>query len=49
MNKLAKKLKKACGSGGTVKDGTIEIQGDERDKIAQLLEKQGYQTKFIGG
>jgi translation initiation factor 1 len=46
---LAKVLKAACGSGGTVKDGTIEIQGDHREKIASKLQALGYKTKFIGG
>lgn len=50
LNKLGKQLKKACGSGGTIKDGgVIEIQGDHRDKVAALLQKQGYKTKFTGG
>ena len=44
---LAKKLKAACGSGGTVKDGNIEIQGEHRQKIAEALEKLGY--KIAGG
>jgi translation initiation factor 1 len=46
---LAKTLKQACGSGGTVKDGVIEIQGDQREKIADVLQKLGYKTKMAGG
>lgn len=46
---LAKKLKKRCGSGGTVKNGTIEIQGDHRELLAELLDKQGYRVKLAGG
>ena len=46
---LAKKLKAACGSGGTVKDGNIEIQGENRQKIAEALEKLGYKVKIAGG
>ena len=46
---LAKKLKQACGSGGTVKDGIIEIQGENRKKIADVLHKLGYKTKIAGG
>jgi len=46
---LAKKLKQACGTGGTVKDDLIEIQGDHRPKIADLLRSQGYQVKIAGG
>lgn len=46
---LAKKLKAACGSGGTVKDGNIEIQGEYRQKIAEALEKLGYKVKIAGG
>jgi len=49
MKSLAKKLKTACGSGGTVKDGLIEIQGEHREKIASALEKMGYKVKIAGG
>ena len=50
LDKLGKQLKKACGSGGTVKEGgIIEIQGDHRERIAELLQKQGFKTKFVGG
>jgi len=46
---LAKQLKKSCGSGGTVKDGVIEIQGDYREQLLPLLVKLGYQVKLSGG
>lgn len=49
MKALAKKLKRTCGSGGTIKDGVIEIQGEHRQKIADVLRKQGYQVKIAGG
>jgi translation initiation factor 1 len=49
MKALAKHLKQACGSGGTVKDGNVEIQGDHRDKVAGELAELGYKTKFVGG
>ena len=49
LKALAKKLKQSCGSGGTVKDGVIEIQGEHRKKIAEVLEKLGYKTKIAGG
>ena len=49
MKELAKKLKQACGSGGTVKDDVIEIQGEHREKIAEALLKMGYKVKIAGG
>ena len=49
MKELATKLKKICGSGGTVKDGVIEIQGEHREKIAEALKKMGYKVKIAGG
>lgn len=49
MKSLTKKLKAVCGSGGTVKDSVIEIQGEHREKIAAALEKLGYKVKIAGG
>jgi translation initiation factor 1 len=46
---LAKKMRNACGCGGTVKDGDIEIQGDQREKIAQILVDAGFRPVFAGG
>lgn len=46
---LAKKMRNACGCGGTVKDGNIEIQGDQRDKIAAILSEAGFRPVFAGG
>jgi translation initiation factor 1 len=49
MKQLAKRLKQICGSGGTVKDNIIEIQGEHREKIAEELKKKGYKVKIAGG
>lgn len=49
MKALAATLKQVCGSGGTVKDGVIEIQGEHREKIAGALQKLGYKVKIAGG
>lgn len=49
LKALAKKLKKTCGTGGALKDGVIEIQGDHREKLKVMLEKEGYTVKLAGG
>ena len=46
---LGKKLQQLCSSGGTVKDGMIEIQGEHRERIAEALQKMGYRVKIAGG
>jgi translation initiation factor 1 len=46
---LATELKKRCGSGGTLKDGVIEIQGDHRDLLVALLTQRGWTVKRAGG
>lgn len=49
LTTLAKRLKKQCGSGGTVKDEVIEIQGDHRDSLVKILAGIGYTVKKAGG
>jgi translation initiation factor 1 len=49
LGKLLKQLKTQCGSGGTVKENSLEIQGDHRDKLLQLLIQLGYKAKISGG
>jgi translation initiation factor 1 len=49
LRDLAAQLKNRCGTGGTVKDGRIEIQGDHRETVVSELEKLGYPVKRSGG
>jgi len=49
MKLMTKKLKQECGTGGTTKDGIIEIQGEHRQRIADVLQKLGYKVKIAGG
>lgn len=46
---LAKRMQRACGCGGTVKDGNIEIQGDKRELAAKILEEAGFRPVLAGG
>jgi translation initiation factor 1 len=47
--RLAKEMQKACGAGGTVKDGRIEIQGDQGEAVARILTNAGFRPVFAGG
>ena len=49
IERVAKALKAACGSGGTVKDGVVEVQGDHRPKVMALLAAEGHKVKAAGG
>ena len=49
LAKLLKQLKSQCGSGGTVKENALEIQGDHAQKLKQILSQIGYKTKISGG
>ncbi|MGE3484517.1 MAG: translation initiation factor [Nitrospira sp.] len=46
---LAKQMQKACGAGGTVKEGQIEVQGDQREAVALILTDAGFRPVFAGG
>ena len=49
IEQTAKEIKRLCGTGGTAKNGVIEIQGDHRDKIVAYFQAQGRQVKKAGG
>lgn len=49
LKALAKELKQRCGSGGTIRDGVIEVQGDHRDRLVEELQKRGHRVKRAGG
>ena len=49
LARLAKELKQLCGTGGTVKNFVVEIQGDHREKLKAALEDKGYTVKLAGG
>lgn len=49
LRQLAKELKARCGSGGSLKDGAIEIQGEHRDRLVEELKKRGWDAKRSGG
>lgn len=49
LTQTARQLKAACGSGGTVKDGVIEVQGDHCERVIEFLNKQGWTVKRAGG
>ena len=49
LEQLVKQLKAQCGAGGTVKENTIEIQGDHKQKLLEILIKLGYKAKISGG
>jgi translation initiation factor 1 len=49
LDAVASELKRHCGTGGTAKDGTVELQGDHREKAAALLRARGHTVKLAGG
>jgi translation initiation factor 1 len=49
LQQFAKTLKRLCGTGGTVKDGVVIIQGDHRDTLLKKIKQQGYTVKLVGG
>jgi len=49
IESLGKEMQKACGAGGTVKEGRIEIQGDQRESVARILANAGFRPVWAGG
>lgn len=49
FKELLTTLKERCGAGGALKDNELEIQGDQREKVAARLQELGYKVKFVGG
>lgn len=49
LKAVASELKRLCGSGGSVKDGTVELQGEHREKVAAHLEARGHRVRLSGG
>ena len=49
LQELAAKLKQSCGTGGTAKDGAVELQGDHRERVVAFLEKAGHRVVLAGG
>ena len=49
LTALSKRLKSACGTGGTVKSGALEFQGDHREQLVSLLASEGFKSKLAGG
>ena len=49
IERLAKEMQKACGAGGAVKEGRIEIQGDQRESVARILTNAGFRPVWAGG
>ncbi len=49
LRDFVKKLKTRCGTGGSIKDGVVVIQGDHRDTLLEMIQKEGYKAKSAGG